>query len=86
VPDAPIAEEREMDPTTAANTTPRDAACPACGGPVTHPGLCVDQDGYILPVYGELAQAWQEQGYPPMLAGEIEDFLETYHRDEVQRA
>ncbi len=51
--------------------------CPACGGPLLHPGTCVDGDGYVLPAYASLAHIWEEQGRPPLTAEEIADMADA---------
>jgi hypothetical protein len=61
--------------------------CPACGGPAIHPGVCVDQDGYVLPAYAELAEMWQEQGRPVLTAEDLSDLEEMLNAtDEDRRA
>jgi hypothetical protein len=62
-----------MNTTDAATTTARNDECPACGGPAIHPGVCVDQDGYVLPAYAALAEMWQEQGRPVLTGDDLID-------------
>lgn len=76
-----------MDTTDEATTPEHNDQCPACGGPAIHPGVCVDQDGYVLPAYAELAEMWQEQGRPVLTEDDLSDLEEMLNAtDEDRRA
>jgi hypothetical protein len=47
-----------------------------CGGPPQHPGICIDQEGYVLPAYAALAEMWVEQGRPVLTEDELSDLEE----------
>jgi len=54
-----------------------DSACPRCGGPALHPGVCADGAGEVYPLYAELARVWQEQGRPPLSGEEVAELQES---------
>ncbi len=54
-----------------------DAACPRCGGPALHPGVCTDTHGEVYPVYAALAEAWLERGRPTLSADEALEWQEA---------
>jgi hypothetical protein len=53
------------------------AACPRCGGPALHPGLCTDSAGDVYPLYAALAEVWLERGRPALSTEEIVEVQEA---------
>jgi hypothetical protein len=76
-----------METMTRAMMAKQGIPCPDCGGPPLHPGVCIDQDGYVLPAYAELAELWEEQGRPLFTEDDFEDLEELLNAlDEERRA
>jgi len=74
-----------MEFTERATPAERGAQCAACSGPAIHPGVCVDQDGYVLPAYAELAEMWEEQGRPVLTEEDLSDLEEMLNATDDER-